>query len=216
MYVLQTQVRCGWGEMSCLSETLTENLHLYKKCMEDFSFKMPRTSGMQCNHCYGSEQGLVPRKTILDKNGWSMTLLRAKAKRNARFSCYSLRLCTKPEGTPPPIALHLYLCGKSGENERKIIKGVSDLKHAHHASPPAVSASLPSLQPPACAPILRLQVENMGLSPGSPALGGLAIWLHFASSPPLSDGAVGAVCLVGLLERVRNACQVLSPGASAT
>lgn len=117
---------------------------------------------------------------------------------------------------PPPIALHLYLCGKSGENERKIIKGVSDLKRAHHASPPAVSASLPSLQPPACAPILRLQVENMGLSPGSPALGGLAIWLHFASSPPLSDGAVGAVCLVGLLERVRNACQVLSPGASAT
>lgn len=83
--------------------------------MEDFSFKMLRMSGMQCNDCYGSEQGLVPRKTILDKNGWSMTLLQAKAKRNARFSCYSLRLCTMPEGTPPPRPSPLSLWQKWGK-----------------------------------------------------------------------------------------------------
>ena len=104
-----------------------------KKSMEDFSFKMLRISGMQCNYCYGSEQGLVPRKTILDKNGWSMILLQAKAKRNARLSRYSLRLCTMPEGTPAP-ALHLYLCGKSGANELKVIKAASDLTRAHHPS----------------------------------------------------------------------------------
>ena len=39
------------------------NLHLYRKCIQPSSFKMLQIFEMQFNYCYGSEQGLVPRKT---------------------------------------------------------------------------------------------------------------------------------------------------------